>query len=642
MRSIKQTLYRLNSQLRSGSHHSSRLLSLNAKNPAVALPVEILHVIFLCTKDFYVYDTSFIQTRLRYRFSPEWVAITYVCRRWRAITLEFRMLWSTITPGLSPKWISASLKRSSYGPKHVYIAVGPPSTNPPRKTWNPLSRIERRPVPVQQRLTVLPSEVTEDILSHVTRIENLQLKGNTADMIRTLKSLSGSMPLASLSLDFWDGYNYHYLNCGDDNERRDPYLILPESIFGGHAPRLRRLYFRSIPHVTFPPWVFRGISELTVSHIFCAKQFLSTLSQMPQLEALRVQGFSSPFRPGRVDMPVKLNSLALLVIEDWLPLQTFFDFLSCLLVPANLKSNLKLTLQQSVLNTDLWGRFTSFMHKNMEGPPYPLHGVHFRREPRIINIRAWAASPTEPGRSSSPWVPLDDLFGLEIRITGSNLPHSQHTDACDTTPFLQLQQLCTFLGGAGIQELFIEYQTVSHNPNQPMILCRCWQSLFSYFPSLKTLRFGDGAGSLLATASFAASVYPSNTADGHGILFENLQRVIVSQNKFSVEALWTWVYYACGRQGDVSDLGKNVSALLLASFRNPEVGIELGVTECLLMFILYCRRLDVQVFEFSLVEPLWDEPGGLEVLARLLYMLDPDWNVICYPSQPHRWTIRYC
>jgi len=167
-----------------------------------------------------------------------------------------------------------------------------------------------------------------------------------------------------------------------------------------------------------------------------------------------------------------------------------------------------------------------------------------------------------------------------------------------------------------------------------MILCRCWPFLFSCFPSLKTLRFGEGAQLLLATASFAASAYPSNTADSRGTLFESLERVIVSQSKFSVEALWRWVHYAFARPSgwDVSDLRKNVSALLLASCRNPEVGVGEGVTECLLMFILYCRRLDVQVFEVSLVEPLWDKPGGLEVLERLLHMLDPDWNVICYPS----------
>jgi len=603
---------------------------LNANNPAVTLPVEILHVIFLCTKDSYVHNPSFTEEGPRY--PPNWVAITYVCRRWRAVALDFRKLWSTITPDLSPKWLSTSLQRSSYDPKHVYIAVGPPSTKPRE---NRLSRINGRPVPIQYPPTTIPPEVTEEILSHRTRIENLQLRGNTVDVIRTLKSLGESMALTSLSLGFWDEHNYRCVNCGGGNERQDTSPILPESLFGGRAPRLCRLSFRSTPHLTFPPWVLRSVSEFTVSHTLCANHLLPTLSQMPQLEVLRVQGLWVPLHSGGVNMPVKLNNLALLIVEDGSPLQTFLGLFSCLLVPANVRKNLKLTVEQSELNTNLWERFTSLVHEKTEGSLHPFHGVYFKREFGSISLRAWA-SPTKPGRSPSPWELLEDPFRLDIRITGVDYLHSRYRNGCHTTTsFRQLQQLCTVLGSTAVQELFIECQVpLPYNPYQSMVLCHCWPFLFSCFPSLKTLRFGEGAASLLATASFAASAYPSNTADGRGILFESIERVIVSRSKFSVEALWRWVHYAFARPSgwDVSDLRKNVSALLLAFCQNPEVGVGEGVTECLLMFILYCRRLDVQVFEVSLVEPLWDKPGGLEVLERLLHMLDPDWNVICYPS----------
>jgi hypothetical protein len=52
------------------------------------------------------------------------------------------------------------------------------------------------------------------------------------------------------------------------------------------------------------------------------------------------------------------------------------------------------------------------------------------------------------------------------------------------------------------------------------------------------------------------------------------------------------------------------------------------VTESLLIFLLHCRSMGAQVSELSLVESTWDEPGGLEILRRLLHILDPDWNVI--------------
>jgi hypothetical protein len=44
--------------------------------------------------------------------------------------------------------------------------------------------------------------------------------------------------------------------------------------------------------------------------------------------------------------------------------------------------------------------------------------------------------------------------------------------------------------------------------------------------------------------------------------------------------------------------------------------------------LLHCRSMGAHVSEVSLVESTWDEPGGLEILGRLLHILDPDWNVV--------------
>jgi hypothetical protein len=52
------------------------------------------------------------------------------------------------------------------------------------------------------------------------------------------------------------------------------------------------------------------------------------------------------------------------------------------------------------------------------------------------------------------------------------------------------------------------------------------------------------------------------------------------------------------------------------------------VTENLLIFLLHCKSTGAQVSELSLAESTWDKPGGLEILRRLLHILDPDWNVI--------------
>ena len=107
--------------------------------------------------------------------------------------LDFKKLWSTITPDLSPKWVAAFLQRSSYGPRHVDIDVGPPPPKKPLKMRRLRSRCS-----VQRPLTALPSEVIEEILSHASLIESLHLEGNPMDLIRTLASLGESIPLCSL------------------------------------------------------------------------------------------------------------------------------------------------------------------------------------------------------------------------------------------------------------------------------------------------------------------------------------------------------------------------------------------------------------------------------------------------------------
>ncbi|KAH9954241.1 hypothetical protein BC827DRAFT_1243907 [Russula dissimulans] len=617
MSSKKRARYQMDS--RAGNDSNNSLLPFilsNTNNTAVNLPVEILHeIFFLCTK---VSDN--LNRDLVPRYPPIWVAITYVCHRWRVVALDFRKLWSTITSDLSPKWLVAFMQRSSSTPKYVDLHVGPP----------------KNAYPTQPPLTTLPIEVTEEILFHVSRTENLNLMGNTADVIRTLKSLGRLTSLTSLCLDLWDDLDYSHVYIEDDDlHERDISLILPETLFSGSAPQLRHLHCHYALHVTFPPWVLRSISEFTTSYSLSPRLLFSALHQMPQLEVLRVsseqEGWFEPHSEG-VAMPVDLKNLTLLVIEGTV-LEIFIAVLGCLSTPANVRRNMKFNLDEDDFEDDLWDRFSSLMREKTSASPYRLHGIHLRREPGSTTVSAWA-SPTEPGLglAPSPWATSDDPFRLEICIIGSGCPHSPGIHTSNTvSSFHRLQQLCVSLGGPTVQELFLEYRKTSYSHNQPMILCRCWRSLFSYFPSLKTLRFGEGAEALLASASYAASGYPRGTADGRGFLFGSLQRVIVSQStfNFSTKTLWRWIHYAFTRppEWDVSDLRTDVEALLLAACWNSEVGLAEGVTESLLVFLLYCSRLDVQVFEVSFVESLWDNPGGLQILQLLLHILNPDWNV---------------
>jgi hypothetical protein len=68
-----------------------------------ALPVELL----VCIFTFYAeaLDDPLLP-------SPAWLPITHVCHHWRTIALSHGPLWTSITRGLSLRWIKAFMERS--------------------------------------------------------------------------------------------------------------------------------------------------------------------------------------------------------------------------------------------------------------------------------------------------------------------------------------------------------------------------------------------------------------------------------------------------------------------------------------------------------------------------------------------------
>jgi len=361
---------------------------------------------------------------------------------------------------------------------------------------------------------------------------------------------------------------------------------------------------------------------------------------MPQLEVFRVspiQRYASLLYSDWVTVPVNLNNLTLLVIEDTY-LELSIAILAYVSMPANARKHLKFSLDESTFSSYSWERFATLMREKTKGLHYPLHGVHFRREPSSTTICLWT-STTQPGVAPSLRPPLDDLFRLDIRAIDHSCLYGVHT-FCYISPFHRLQEFCVSLGGQTIRELFVEYGTNLHAKRSPMIFYRCWRSLFSGFSSLETLHFGDGAASLLANALYIGITPQAQiTADATAsriFPFGNLQQLIVSRSTFSSGTLWRWIHYAFARpaEWDVADLRIDVERLLSGACWDSAVGLVEDVTESLLMFLLYCRGLDVRVFEVSLAKSSWDVPQGLQLLQRLLHMLDPDWNVILEAVSP--------
>jgi hypothetical protein len=80
----------------------------NALAPISVLPAELLARIFhYCA----------LERPLSVSLNLSWIAVTYVCQRWRQVALDDTSLWARITVcSRSPKWMAESLVRARNAP----------------------------------------------------------------------------------------------------------------------------------------------------------------------------------------------------------------------------------------------------------------------------------------------------------------------------------------------------------------------------------------------------------------------------------------------------------------------------------------------------------------------------------------------
>ncbi|KAI0262980.1 hypothetical protein BGY98DRAFT_1167945 [Russula aff. rugulosa BPL654] len=496
--------------------------------------------------------------------------------------------------------------RSAYVPKHVNIDVGPlPPPVPCKKSHKrrrfgmstPTTSKKKRRSARKQPLMALPSEAVEEVFSHASRIEDLHLQGNTVDVIRTLTSLGGSMPLLScLSIGTLDEFKYPHFDSGDEDEREDPSLVLSETLFGGTSI-LR----------TWPDASTRGIESVAHATI------------------LVPASLRRAYYAGDSEAPV------LLIIEDTF-LELLIALLSCISVPPTVRRHIKLKLDGSKSDAFLWSKFSSMMPEIIANSPDPIHGIHFRREPSNTSVWLWV-SPTGhsdiPLSSSSSWPPLDDPFSLEIHCADRNCLYGLHT-SYSVSFFHRLRTLriarrATLRFGDGAAELLVSALYGGSTVSGAVISTSC-------------------AAAITTTTTTTAATTPADSgnvttgaAAWRGFLSGSLQRVIISRSAFSTRILWDWIHYAYARpaEWDSSLLRMNVlTDLSVPRWKPADIEPVEDVTESLLIFLLHCRSTGAQVSDLSLAESTWNEPGGLEILRRLLHILDPDWNVILETISP--------
>jgi len=243
--------------------------------PTVSLPVELLQMIF-------EYCTESHESRLEScRAYPHWIAITQVCRHWRAAALSHHSLWTPInTDDLGTVWAKAFMERSNPAPVDVTVRIDP--------------------IFFGTRHTNVDEII--NMLSGCTRLRTLHIIGESKTVRVVLNTLNTTTPTRSLSLNLVD---------------RSP-ILLPIRLFGGQAP-IREVRFVAANYIAVPHGLFSGVTSFTASQQIPLQDLLDTLREMPALQSFTLQHCSVAWQdtdvPYNVQIPMR-NLMHLTVDVD--------------------------------------------------------------------------------------------------------------------------------------------------------------------------------------------------------------------------------------------------------------------------------------------------------------------------------------
>ncbi|KAI9432486.1 hypothetical protein H4582DRAFT_1104110 [Lactarius indigo] len=301
------------------------------------LPVELLaHIFTFCTE---VPDNPLLPY-------PAWLPITHVCRLWRTISLDHAPLWTSITCGLSLRWVKAFIERSRTMLMDFDIRV------------DPLWRDTRNNI----GLYLYHNDIIQ-ILADFTRVRSLRLTGTRRTIRPIVDSLRSSLPIQSLSFCF---HNH--------GER----FVLSDNLFGGKAP-IRRLQFVANGTIVAPHWLLRGVTHFTSTETMLS-ELLDVLRHMSALTCFDFRPGYLCWRTSDVDelrsSPIQMPQLRNLIVRPSDPTQ--FRLLNQLLsLHAGAKRRLELGAQGSydwIVNEDCMDGLSSvveaangFQHIHLSG-----------------------------------------------------------------------------------------------------------------------------------------------------------------------------------------------------------------------------------------------------------------------------------
>lgn len=404
------------------------------------LPVEILQQIFTyCAEPRSPNDNPFPQVY------PEWIAITYVSRHWRALSLNHRCLWGSVTPNLSPDWLKALIMRSDPAPVDAELRVGQETV---------------------KRICLCIDEVI-GALADCTRLRSLRLVGPRRDVCAVLDALRTPTPLRSLTLSLWEP---------------GPPVILPEGLFGGKAP-IRSINFTADRCIVAPPNLLRGVTQFTSGEQIPLPDLLDALGQMPALTHFTLQYCSAHWLETDVprDLVVDMPHLMNLAVRADSP--RFFVLLhEHLLLPKGAKRRLLLHTY-AVAGWDRWARWFATFPSIIEAAN-GLQYAYLSVGAKAGAFRVWTG--VDP-------VCEDAEFYFDMYWRGSPTSPPDPYPPSLSSPVFHLPVLCDMLG-ASTRVRNLELEGYSELPNS------FWWELLQKLQAVEQLEIHSGAVRALYTA----------------------------------------------------------------------------------------------------------------------------------------------
>jgi hypothetical protein len=380
--------------------------------------------------------------------------------------------------------------------------------------------IERSsPLPVRVDLRISTSSTdglhplaASELLFAASRIRTLRLVGLRTDILRVLERLRSPSPLEALNLSIYDS---------------GPPVVLPDTLFGTKAPRLRSLTFAADACIRAPRWLLAGITEFTTGADTALAELLDALRAMPQLRVLRVQHCRAAWEEDDPAPAAALPCLQLISFRDTTP-RRFVLLAQRIDAPPAVRRHL-FWRSWAVAS---WARWTGMLRAMRAFVPRDSAPAADDGDLRAVRVAGGAARGSFGAWTRSAagsWEERDDaLFLFEIDWSGSPVDPrgGDETMLEHSSPFFHLAGLCAQLCAGRVVDLTIEPELelepemeTETGPGMGMGMGRVvggdaaavvqhWESLVGALQSVQVLRLHRGSSPILNALTANARLLP--------------------------------------------------------------------------------------------------------------------------------------